>query len=94
MPDATGRRLVRVSAAFGSMPAQSARFRAARSTRLSADGGDSAAPNPSGQMGTYAIDSAKSVYAQLGTLYGTSLTTSQLWEMVGVTPMIGVNGLS
>jgi hypothetical protein len=61
---------------------------------MAMDYGDSAAPNPSGQMGTYAIDAAQSTYAQLGTLYGTSLTSSQLWEMVGVTPMIGVNDAS
>ncbi len=61
---------------------------------MAMDYGDSAAPNPSGQMGTYAIDSAKSTESQLSSLYGTTLTTSQLWEMVGVTPMIGVNDQS
>ena len=61
---------------------------------MAMDYGDSAAPNPAGQMGTYAIDSAQSTYAQLGTLYGTTLTSGQLWEMIGVTPMIGVNDAS
>jgi hypothetical protein len=61
---------------------------------MAMDYGDSAAPKPAGQMGTYAIDAAQSTYAQLGTLYGTTLTSSQLWEMVGVTPMIGVNDAS
>ena len=61
---------------------------------MAMDYGDSAAPNPAGQMGTYAIDSAKSTESQLSGLYGTTLTTSQLWEMVGVTPMIGVNDQS
>ena len=61
---------------------------------MAMDYGDSAAPNPAGQMGTYAIDSAQSTYTQLSTLYGTSLTSAQLWEMVGVTPMIGVNDAS
>ncbi len=61
---------------------------------MAMDYGDSAAPNPAGQMGTYAIDSAQSVHTQLGTLYGTALSSSQLWEMVGVTPMIGVNDAS
>jgi hypothetical protein len=31
---------------------------------------------------------------QLGTLYGTTLSTSQLWGMIGVTPMLGVNDQS
>ncbi len=61
---------------------------------MAMDYGDSAAPNPAGQMGTYAIDAAKSTFNQLQGLYGTTLTTSQLWEMVGVTPMIGVNDAS
>ncbi len=61
---------------------------------MAMDYGDSAAPNPAGQMGTYAIDAAKSTFTQLQGLYGTTLTTSQLWEMVGVTPMIGVNDAS
>jgi hypothetical protein len=61
---------------------------------MAMDYGDSAAPNPAGQMGTYAIDSAKSTESQLAGLYGTTLTTSQLWEMIGVTPMIGVNDQS
>ena len=61
---------------------------------MAMDFGDSAAPNPAGQMGTYAIDSAESTFTQLGTLYGTTLSTSQLWGMIGVTPMIGVNDQS
>ncbi len=62
--------------------------------RDATDYGDSAAPNPCGQMGTYAIDAAQSTFTQLGTHYGTTLSTSQLWGMVGVTPMIGVNDQS
>ncbi len=61
---------------------------------MAMDYGDGAAPDPAGQMGTYAIDSAKSTESQLSGLYGTTLTTSQLWEMMGVTPMIGVNDQS
>ncbi len=61
---------------------------------MAMDYGDSAAPDPQGQMGTYAIDSAQSVHTQLGSLYGTSLSSSQLWGMIGVTPMIGVNDAS
>jgi hypothetical protein len=61
---------------------------------MAMDFGDSAAPNPAGQMGTYAIDVANSLYTQLQTLYGTSLTSNQLWGMIGITPMIGVNDAS
>ena len=61
---------------------------------MAMDFGDSAAPNPQGQMGTYAIDSAQSVYTQLGGLYGSTLSSSQLYGMIGVTPMIGVNDAS
>jgi hypothetical protein len=61
---------------------------------MTMDYGDGAAPNPAGQMGTYAIDAAKSLFAQLQSLYGTSLTSAQLWSMVGVTPMIGMNDIT
>ncbi len=61
---------------------------------MAMDYGDSAAPSPQGQMGTYAIDAARSTEGQLGSLYGTVLSTAQLWEMVGVTPLIGVNDVS
>jgi hypothetical protein len=61
---------------------------------MAMDYGDGAAPNPAGQMGTYAIDAANSLFGQLQTLYGSSKTSAQLWSMVGVTPMIGVNDAS
>ncbi len=61
---------------------------------MAMDYGDSAAPNPKGQMGTYAIESATSLFNQLQGLYGNTLSTAQLWHMVGVTPMIGVNDAS
>lgn len=61
---------------------------------MAMDYGDSAAPNPQGNMGTYAIDAATSLHSQLQTLYGSSLSSAQLWNMVGVTPMIGVNDVS
>lgn len=57
---------------------------------MAMDFGDIEAPNPSGQMGTYAIDSAQSLFNQLTPLYPT-LTAAQVWNMVGVTPMIGQN---
>jgi Big-like domain-containing protein len=58
---------------------------------MAMDYGESAAPNPSGQMGTYAIDAADALFGQLGTLYGSSKTSAQLWQMIGITPMIGMN---
>jgi hypothetical protein len=61
---------------------------------MAMDYGDGAAPNPSGQMGTYAIDAGNSLFAQLRTLYGSGPSNAQLWSMVGVTPMIGVNDIS
>jgi len=57
---------------------------------MAMDFGDGEAPNPSGKMGTYAIDSAQATEAQLATLYPTK-TSAQLWNMIGVTPMIGEN---
>lgn len=50
---------------------------------MAMDYGDVAAPNPSGNMGTYAIDSAKSTYNQCVSL---GVNTK-----IGVTPMIGQN---
>lgn len=61
---------------------------------MAMDYGDSAAPNPAGRMGDYAIMAATSLFNQLKTLYGTSKTDSQLWHLVGVTPMIGLNDVT
>ncbi len=58
---------------------------------MTMDYGEGAAPNPQGQMGAYAIDAAKSVHSQLQTLYGNTKTSAQLWNMIGLTPMIGMN---
>jgi hypothetical protein len=58
---------------------------------MAMDYGESAAPNPQGNMGGYAIQAATSLFGQLGSLYGSSRTAAQLWQMVGVTPMIGLN---
>lgn len=60
---------------------------------MTMDYGDGAAPNPAGQMGTYAIDALEATYSQLQTIYGTTKTSQQLWSMLGVTPMIGMNDL-
>jgi hypothetical protein len=58
---------------------------------MTMDYGDSAAPNPAGKMGDYAIQAANSLFTQLKSIYGSSKTDSQLWAMVGITPMIGLN---
>lgn len=58
---------------------------------MAMDYGDSAAPSPSGKMGDYAIQAATSTFNQLKGLYGTSKTDAQVWALVGVTPMIGMN---
>jgi hypothetical protein len=58
---------------------------------MTMDYGDGAAPNPVGKMGDYAIQAANSLFAQLKAIYGSSKSDAQLWGMVGVTPMIGLN---
>ncbi|MER7922858.1 cellulose binding domain-containing protein [Streptomyces sp. NPDC096057] len=57
---------------------------------MAMDYGDSAAPSPSGKMGTYAIQAATSTRAQIASVWP-SLTTAQTWAMVGLTPMLGQN---
>ncbi|QMU70686.1 cellulose binding domain-containing protein [Streptacidiphilus sp. P02-A3a] len=57
---------------------------------MTMDFGDSTAPNPAGQMGTYSIDAAQATQAQIKSVW-TSLTDAQAWAMVGVTPMLGQN---
>lgn len=57
---------------------------------MAMDYGDGSAPNPEGQMGAYAIQSATSLHGQLTSIYPT-LSAAQRWAMVGVTPMIGQN---
>ncbi|WP_161602336.1 cellulose binding domain-containing protein [Tautonia marina] len=53
--------------------------------------GGSAAPNPDGKTGDYAIMAAQSLHGQLRNLYGPSLSDEELWGKVGLTPMIGRN---
>ncbi|MFN8487796.1 MAG: chitinase [Caldilineaceae bacterium] len=48
---------------------------------------------PGNQMGANAIQAATNVFGQLQKLYPTK-TTAQLWHMIGVTPMIGVNDVT
>jgi len=57
---------------------------------MAMDFGDSAAPDPAGKMGAYAIQAAQSLRAQIASVW-TGLSTAQTWAMVGVTPMIGQN---
>ncbi|WP_035795500.1 cellulose binding domain-containing protein [Kitasatospora mediocidica] len=57
---------------------------------MAMDFGDTEAPNPSGKMGAYAIQSAQSTRAQIAQVWP-ALTTAQTWAMVGVTPMLGQN---
>ncbi len=61
---------------------------------MAMDYGDSAAPNPQGRMGDYAIQAATSLFNQLKSVYGSAKTDQQLWQMVGITPMIGVNDVT
>lgn len=61
---------------------------------MAMDYGDGAAPNPDGRMGDYAIQAAESLFAQLRSQYdnaGVAKSDTELWGMVGVTPMIGIN---
>jgi hypothetical protein len=57
---------------------------------MAMDYGDTEAPDPTGKMGAYAIQAAQSVHNQLAAKYP-SKTDAQLWNMIGLTPMIGVN---
>lgn len=57
---------------------------------MAMDFGDVEAPNPSGQMGKYAVQSAQSLFGQLTSVYP-GVGAAQVWNMVGVTPMIGQN---
>ena len=56
------------------------------------DYGDGAAPDPSGQMGTFAIDAATATDAQVASALG--ISDAAAWSKVAVTPMIGVNDTS
>jgi hypothetical protein len=59
---------------------------------MAMDYGDGAAPNPSGQMGTFAIDAATATDAQVASAMGISADAA--WSKIAVTPMIGVNDTS
>jgi len=59
---------------------------------MAMDYGDGAAPDPSGQMGTFAIDAATATDAQVAAAMG--ISDAAAWSKVAVTPMIGVNDTS
>ena len=64
---------------------------------MAMDYGDNAAPNPSGHMGDYACLAATNLFLQLKSVYqaaNQTKTDAQLWQMVGVTPMLGVNDVT
>ena len=61
---------------------------------MAMDYGDGAAPNPQGRMGDYAIQAATSLFQQMQSVYGSSKTEEELWQMVGITPMIGLNDVT
>jgi hypothetical protein len=61
---------------------------------MAMDYGGAAAPQPVGRMGIYAVEAARNLYGQLRALYaasGTPKDPSEVWQMIGITPMIGVN---
>lgn len=60
---------------------------------MAMDYGDAAAPNPETHMGTYAVQAADALVAQLGSL-GIGASDSARRALVGVTPMIGQNDVS
>jgi Cellulose binding domain len=61
---------------------------------MAMDYGSWAAPSPQGKMGDYAIQAAASTFAQMQGVYGATKTDTQLWSMIGITPMIGVNDVT
>mgnify|MGYP001821480736 CR=1 FL=1 len=60
---------------------------------MAMDYGDSAAPDPDGQMGQYAIDAANNTAAQLLAVWP-ALSAQQRLQRVGLTPMIGRNDVT
>jgi hypothetical protein len=59
---------------------------------MAMDYGDGAAPNPGGQLGTFAIDAGTATDAQVASALG--ISDDAAWAKVAVTPMIGVNDTS
>jgi chitinase len=64
---------------------------------MAMDYGDAAAPQPAGRMGAYAIEAARGLHEQLRALYaasGSPRRPEELWQMIGITPMIGRNDVA
>jgi Cellulose binding domain len=64
---------------------------------MTMDYGDAVAPSPTGRMGAYAVEAARNLHGQLLALYAASRTpkkASEVWQMIGVTPMIGRNDVA
>ncbi|TCO60537.1 cellulose binding domain-containing protein [Actinocrispum wychmicini] len=57
---------------------------------MAMDFGDIEAPNPSGRMGMFAIQSGQSTHNQIAPLLP-GKTDAQIWNMIGITPMLGQN---
>lgn len=57
---------------------------------LAMDYGDWAAPSPAGKLGQFADQAAQSLHDQLRGVFPAA-SDAQLWAMVGITPMIGMN---
>jgi hypothetical protein len=60
---------------------------------MTMDYGNSAAPDPAGKMGSYAIQAARAASRQLRRLYP-HLSAKRRMRMIGMTPMIGINDTS
>ena len=59
---------------------------------MAMDYGNGVAPHPDGQMGTYAIDAATAVDAQVARVL--KISDHAAWPKIAVTPMIGVNDIT
>ena len=64
---------------------------------MTMDYGDSVAPNPNGNMAEYGIQAITSMFNQLKQIYkdkNLTKTDSDIWSMIGTTPMIGMNDVT
>jgi hypothetical protein len=59
---------------------------------MAMDYGDGVAPDPSGKMGTFAIDAARATDAQVAKVLGIGVRAA--WSKMAVTALIGVNDIS
>ena len=64
---------------------------------MAMDYGEAIAPQPAGRMGLYAIEAARNLHRQLVALYAAGPAkkpAAKIWEMIGITPMIGRNDVA